>query len=76
MKITIGSRGSSLALWQANWVKAQLESAGRKSPFQITKPSGDKLQTAALAASEPKGLFIKKIKEALLAAKSIWPCTA
>ena len=67
MKITIGSRGSSLALWQANWVKDQLESAGREVTIQIIKTSGDKLQTAALAASGTKGLFIKEIEEALLA---------
>jgi hydroxymethylbilane synthase len=67
MKITIGSRGSSLALWQANWVKAQLETAGHEVTIQIIKTSGDKLQTAALAASGTKGLFIKEIEEALLA---------
>jgi hydroxymethylbilane synthase len=67
MKITIGSRGSSLALWQANWVKDRLAAAGHEIEIAIIKTSGDKLQTAALAASGTKGLFIKEIEEALLA---------
>ena len=66
MKITIGSRGSSLALWQANWVKDRLAAAGHEIEIQIIKTSGDKLQNAALAASGTKGLFIKEIEEALL----------
>jgi hydroxymethylbilane synthase len=66
MKITIGSRGSSLALWQANWVKDRLESAGHEIKIEIIKTSGDKLQAAALAAGT-KGLFIKEIEESLLA---------
>ena len=67
MKITIGSRGSSLALWQANWVKDRLESAGHGVTIEIIRTSGDKLQNAALAASGTRGLFIKEIEEALLA---------
>jgi hydroxymethylbilane synthase len=67
MKITIGSRGSSLALWQANWVKDRLVTAGHEIKIEIIKTSGDKLQNAALAASGTKGLFIKEIEEALLA---------
>jgi len=66
MKIVIGSRGSSLALWQANWVKDRLAAAGHEIEIQIIKTSGDKLQNAALAASGTKGLFIKEIEEALL----------
>lgn len=67
MKITIGSRGSSLALWQANWVKDRLAAAGHEIEIKIIKTSGDKLQTTALAASGTKGLFIKEIEKALLA---------
>ena len=66
MKIVIGSRGSSLALWQANWVKDRLAAAGYEIKIQIIKTSGDKLQNAPLAASGTKGLFIKEIEEALL----------
>ncbi|HEV2245775.1 MAG TPA: hydroxymethylbilane synthase [Terriglobia bacterium] len=65
MKITIGSRGSSLALWQANWVKDRLTSAGHAVKIEIIKTSGDKLPSAALATSGTKGLFIKEIEEAL-----------
>jgi hydroxymethylbilane synthase len=65
MKITIGSRGSSLALWQANWVRDRLADAGHEIEIQIIKTSGDKLQNALLAASGTKGLFIKEIEEAL-----------
>jgi hydroxymethylbilane synthase len=66
MKITIGSRGSSLALWQANWVKDRLEDAGHEIEVQIIKTSGDKLQSTPLSASGTKGLFIKEIEEALI----------
>ncbi len=66
MKITIGSRGSSLALWQANWAKDRLAAAGHEISIKIIKTSGDKLQSALLAASGTKGLFIKEIEEALL----------
>ncbi len=66
MKIVIGSRGSRLALWQANWVKGRLESLGHEADIQVIKTSGDKLQTASLVASGGKGLFIKEIEEALL----------
>ena len=54
-------------MWQANWVKDRLESAGHEIKIEIIKTSGDKLQNAALAASGTKGLFIKEIEEALLA---------
>ncbi len=67
MKIVIGSRGSRLALWQANWVKDQLAAQGHEAQILVIKTSGDKLQNASLAAPEAKGLFIKEIEEALLA---------
>lgn len=69
MKITIGSRGSPLALWQANWVNDRLVSAGHEVKIDVIKTSGDKLENAALAASGTKGLFIKEIEEALLAGR-------
>ncbi len=69
MKIVIGSRGSRLALWQANWVKDRLESLGHRADILIIKTSGDKLQDASLLASGTKGLFIKEIEEALLAGR-------
>ena len=54
-------------MWQANWVKDRLEAAGHEIQIEIIKTTGDKLQTASLAASGSKGLFIKEIEEALLA---------
>jgi len=81
MRIVIGSRGSQLALWQANWVKDQLTAAGHEVAIEIIRTSGDKLQSyppgqplpASIAQSVAevgtKGLFIKEIDEALLAGK-------
>ncbi|HEV2176812.1 MAG TPA: hydroxymethylbilane synthase [Terriglobia bacterium] len=66
MTITIGSRGSKLALWQAEWVRAELTTAGHKVGLRVIKTTGDKLPEASLAQSGAKGLFIKEIEEALL----------
>lgn len=66
MKIVIGSRGSRLALWQANWVKDQLQALGNEAEILIIKTSGDKLSNTSLLTSGTKGLFIKEIEEALL----------
>lgn len=66
MKIIIGSRGSQLALWQANWVKEQLTAAGHEIEIRVIKTTGDKMQNLPLTGSGTKGLFIKEIEEALL----------
>jgi len=66
MKLTIGTRGSQLALWQANWVKDRLAAAGHDIAIQIIKTTGDKLPSLPLTQSGTKGLFIKEIEEALL----------
>lgn len=64
----IGSRGSQLALWQADWVKTALERAhGAKVAIQIIKTTGDKITDVPLAKVGTKGLFTKEIEEALLA---------
>ncbi len=67
-KIKIGSRGSPLALWQANWIKDQLESLHPEIPVEIVviKTSGDKIQNVPLAKIGGKGLFVKEIEEAML----------
>ena len=67
-RLTIGTRGSKLALWQANWVKAQLRSthAGLEVELQIIKTTGDKITDVPLAQVGGKGLFVKEIEEALL----------
>ena len=69
--ITIATRGSALALAQANLVLAQCRAAFPKLSFElkIIKTTGDKLQTASLAQegkSLPKGLFTKELEVALL----------
>ena len=68
-KIIIGSRGSQLALWQANWVKSQLERLHSDVDInvRVITTSGDKIQDVPLAKIGGKGLFVKEIEEALLA---------
>ena len=65
--LTIGSRGSQLALWQAHYVAGQLAEAGFDTKIEIIKTTGDHLQTASLTQTGGKGLFTKEIEEALLA---------
>ena len=67
-KVSIGSRGSPLALWQANWVKNLLlkQHSDLKVDIQIIKTSGDKIQDVPLAKIGGKGLFVKEIEESLL----------
>src|SRR6266446_3150872 len=69
--ISLATRGSALALAQANLVLSQCRSAFPKLSFElkIIKTTGDKLQTASLAKegeSLPKGLFTKELEVALL----------
>jgi hydroxymethylbilane synthase len=67
--ICIATRGSALALAQANLVLAQCRAAFPDQPFEIKviKTTGDKLQTASLSAGDlPKGLFTKELEVALL----------
>ena len=65
--IVIGSRGSKLALWQANHVAAQLKTLGIESRLEIIKTSGDRIQDVPLSQVGGKALFTKEIEEALLA---------
>ena len=67
-ELKIGTRGSQLALFQANWVKDRLVQAHpdlRVTLIKI-KTTGDKIQDAPLAKIGGKGLFVKEIEEALL----------
>lgn len=64
--LTIGSRGSKLALWQANWVKSELEASGEECRIEIIHTTGDKVTDVPLAKVGTKGLFTKEIEEALL----------
>jgi hydroxymethylbilane synthase len=68
MRIKIGTRGSELALWQANWVKNALE---ERNPYltaeiEIIKTQGDQMTDVPLSKIGGKGLFVKEIEEALL----------
>ena len=66
--VTIGSRGSPLALWQANWIKDLLQAhhSDLDVDIKIIKTSGDKIQNIPLAKIGGKGLFVKEIEEGLL----------
>lgn len=65
--IYIGSRGSELALWQANFIKKKLAEVGVTAEIKIIKTQGDKIQDMSLDKLEGKGFFTKEIEEALLA---------
>jgi len=65
--LRIGSRGSILARWQAEFVRKQLfQITGVEAEIVIIKTSGDKMQQAALTQIGGKGIFIKELEEALL----------
>jgi hydroxymethylbilane synthase len=68
--LVIGSRGSQLALWQANYVKERLEGRGAECRIEIIKTAGDKITDVPLAQvggqAGGKGIFTKEIEEALL----------
>ncbi len=63
--IRIGSRGSALALWQANHVAAALRGAGNEVAIEIIRTTGDRLQSVSFAEVGTKGMFTKEIEEAL-----------
>jgi hydroxymethylbilane synthase len=64
-KLRIGSRGSQLALWQANHISALLREQGHEVEIEIIKTTGDKITDVALAMVGTKGMFTKEIEEAL-----------
>jgi hydroxymethylbilane synthase len=65
--LRIGTRGSVLAKWQAEYVRKQLfAGAGVEAEIIIIKTAGDKLQTSPLSQIGGKGIFIKELEEALL----------
>ena len=67
-KITIATRGSKLALWQSEHIKAVLEenNPGLEVELKIIITSGDKIIDTPLAKIGGKGLFLKEIEEAML----------
>jgi hydroxymethylbilane synthase len=66
--LRIGTRASALALWQANWVKDELEKRYPDLDVTLTKikTQGDKILDVPLAMVGGKGLFVKEIQEAML----------
>jgi hydroxymethylbilane synthase len=76
--IRIGSRGSQLALWQANHVAAQLRGNGHAVEVEVIRTLGDRMQEPGFAAPatfedgsslDAKGVFIKEIEDALAAGR-------
>ncbi len=76
--IRIGSRGSQLALWQANHIAAQLRDRGHAVEIEVIRTVGDRMQDPAFRAPDTfpdgtaldaKGIFIKEIEDALAAGR-------
>ncbi|MFB6260048.1 MAG: hydroxymethylbilane synthase, partial [Thiohalorhabdaceae bacterium] len=67
-RIRIGTRGSKLALWQANHVREQLEAVhpGLAVELVTITTTGDRVQDRSLLETGGKGAFVKEIEEALL----------
>ena len=67
-KIIIGTRGSDLALWQANYTKGLLEEKGQEVEIKIIQTLGDQTQQwdTSFDKIEGKGFFTKELEEALL----------
>lgn len=66
MNLRIGSRGSQLALWQANHIADLLRGQGHSVEIEIIKTTGDRLQEVTFAQVGSKGMFTKEIEDALL----------
>lgn len=67
-KVVIGTRGSKLALWQAEWIKSEILKLNPDLKIELNKikTTGDKILDVPLAKVGGKGLFVKEIEEALL----------
>lgn len=65
-RLTIGTRGSDLALWQANFIKDKLAEIGAEADLKIIKTQGDKILNLRLDKLEGKGFFTKELEEELL----------
>jgi len=67
MTVRIGTRGSRLAQWQAEWLQERLEELGCLASIRIFKTSGDRLAGQPPAPMAGKGIFVREIEEALQA---------
>lgn len=67
-KLVIATRGSQLALWQSNHIKAVLEeqNPGLEVSLNVIVTTGDRIQDKALSKIGGKGLFLKELEEAML----------
>jgi hydroxymethylbilane synthase len=69
-KIIIGTRGSQLALWQANWVKVEIERhhPGIEVEIKVISTKGDRVLDVSLPklGEQGKGLFTKELEDAIL----------
>lgn len=66
-RVRIGTRGSALALWQAEHVKARLGALGHDVELRVITTTGDRLLDRRLESVGGKGAFLKEIEEAMLA---------
>ena len=66
MKVRIATRGSDLALWQANHVASRLQAAGAETELLVLKTRGDRIDDVPLTGLEGKGFFTVEIERALL----------
>lgn len=64
-RLRIGTRGSQLALWQANYVAGQLRSHGHEVDIQIIRTTGDRVLDVSLAKVGTKGMFTRELEDAL-----------
>ena len=72
-KLIIGTRSSDLALWQANFIKSELENEfpGLTVELKLVKTKGDKILDVALSKIGDKGLFTKELEVALLSLRRL-----
>ena len=64
--LIIGTRGSDLALWQANYIKKLLEDIGQHCELKVIQTQGDQKQELSLDKLEGKGFFTKEVEDALM----------
>jgi len=67
--LRIGTRGSKLALWQANWAREALEGGGAQVALEVIKTRGDQILDTPFTEIEGKGLFTKELDDALLSGR-------
>lgn len=65
MNVRIGTRGSKLALWQAQYIAGLLEAGGLQTEIVIIETKGDKIQDRSLAKIGSKGVFTEELEEQL-----------